>query len=45
MLLGLANSFGFIKEWSKEEADHYKKKLIEILDLNAPIAVPKEEIK
>lgn len=45
VLLGLANSFEFIKEWSKEEADHYNKKMIEILDLNAPIVMPKEEIK
>ncbi|CDW71489.1 ring zn-finger-domain-containing protein [Stylonychia lemnae] len=37
VLLSLASSFGFIKTWSEEEQQHFKKKLIDILDLNVEI--------
>ena len=33
----MAYSFDFIKDWPDEEKNHYKKKLIDILDLDQPI--------
>ena len=37
VLQALAKSFDFTKDWDEEERDHFKKKIIDILDLSAPI--------
>ena len=43
VLLALAKSFEFTKEWKEDERSHFNKKLVEILDLNAPPADMMEE--
>ncbi len=35
VLLALAKSFDFTKEWTEEERVHFQKKLVDILDLSA----------
>jgi hypothetical protein len=37
VLQALADSFNFTRGWDEEEANTYKMKLIDILDLNLPI--------
>lgn len=44
MLQALAKSFELTKDWTEEERDLYKRKLIGILDLAAPIPVEKPAI-
>jgi hypothetical protein len=36
VLLALAKSFEFTQEWTEDERVHFKKKLVDILDLTAP---------
>jgi hypothetical protein len=38
VLLSLGYSFSFIEDWPKQEQDHYKKKMLDILDLNKAVA-------
>lgn len=37
MLLALAKSFEFTKEWSTEEKVHFQKKLVDILDIGTTL--------
>ena len=46
VLQALAKSFDFTKDWNEEEREHFKKKLIDILDITAPLPeTESEEVK